>query len=513
MTNRPSLRKIEHNLGEILDRHGGEDRDLSAYAADPVGFVREVLGGEPWERQVEIAEAVRDRDRVAVRSCNGAGKDWLAARLALWWAYAKDGKVVLTGPTRAQVEEILMRKELRDPFRRSGLPGTLGVQALRRRGRGEASVLAKTATEVSALTGLHDAAVLFVVTEAQAEGLEPAFEAAFANAVGAEDRILAVGNPLNPSGPFYRACQPGSGWRSVKVPASEVPNVREDRVVVPGLMTTAGVDRIVSEYGEDSGYVQARVHAEFPAESEEGVIRRDWLEDAASPARWRKLEPRAGGASPVAAVDPARFGPDATCVCVRWGPCVPDLMLLQGETSTTEVASWVRALLSDARLREDGGTVVVDEVGLGGGVLDRLDEAGWPAAGFNGGRSPEDEDRFFNARAESYWHLRRRLEAGTIALPDDEELFRELLAVRWRPTSRGLVQLEAKRDVKARLGRSPDRADALAMAFAPGGWERGLRSLTFDEHGDGGGAPSRTELRLSRILLKQAYDAQNGTGW
>ena len=73
---------------------------------------------------------------------------------------------------------------------------------------------------------------------------------------------------------------------------------------------------------------------------------------------------------------------------------------------------------------------------------------------------------FANLRAESHWHLRTLLEQGQIALPHDEELFDELAAIRWRATSNGKIQVEPKEDLKNRLGRSPDRADAVVLAFS-----------------------------------------------
>lgn len=110
-------------------------------------------------------------------------------------------------------------------------------------------------------------------------------------------------------------------------------------------------------------------------------------------------------------------------------------------------------------------SVVVDEIGVGSGVLDRLKELKLDVSGFNGGRSPTQEGQFANLRAESYWGVRRLLEAGLIALPRDEKLFDELAGMQWRVNSSGKIQIEAKDDMRARLGRSPDRADAVAMAF------------------------------------------------
>lgn len=73
---------------------------------------------------------------------------------------------------------------------------------------------------------------------------------------------------------------------------------------------------------------------------------------------------------------------------------------------------------------------------------------------------------FANRRAKSYWHLQRLLEEGRIALLRDEKLFDELAATRWKVNSTAKVQIQPKDDLRARIGRSPDRADACAMAFA-----------------------------------------------
>ena len=128
------------------------------------------------------------------------------------------------------------------------------------------------------------------------------------------------------------------------------------------------------------------------------------------------------------------------------------------------------------------GRVVVDEVGLGAGLLDRLTELGYRAEGFNGGRSPgwaEDRERFLNLRAEAFWTLRRLLEEGEIAIPPDEHLWDELTAIRWKLNSAGKIQIEPKDGLRQRLGRSPDRADAVAMCFYV--WNREREDGTFHD--------------------------------
>ena len=78
-------------------------------------------------------------------------------------------------------------------------------------------------------------------------------------------------------------------------------------------------------------------------------------------------------------------------------------------------------------------------------------------------------------------NLRRlRVQRGLLALPPDEKLFDELLQIKARANSVGKVLLESKDDLRARLGRSPDRADALAMAFsADSGYSIGCASAVL----------------------------------
>jgi hypothetical protein len=115
----------------------------------------------------------------------------------------------------------------------------------------------------------------------------------------------------------------------------------------------------------------------------------------------------------------------------------------------------------------ESAIIVVDEPGLGGGVIDRLEEQGVAVNAYNGGRRPEflpNPNRFLNLRAAAYWMLRQRLEDGELALPPDDRLADELTTIRWRVNSSGQIALEPKDRVRERLGRSPDAADALAAA-------------------------------------------------
>jgi len=459
---RQAIEKLGRDLGELLATHerGRDLEEFSRYADDPVGFIRDLLHGEPWSRQEEIAEAVRESPLTVVRSCNGAGKDWLAARLALWWVYARQGLALITGPTERQVREVVMGEVARAFGKAKDLPGELYQMALRLGREERAGILSFTSTEASKLTGFHAPRVMAILTEAQ--GCEDfAWEGLLACATGAQDRVLAVGNPLTPSGRFFEVSR-SEGWRSIRIPATDHPNLLEGREVIPGGVTVEFAERMAAEYGEDSGVYRARVAGEFPDESEDALCARSWIDAAVE--RWTsgEMESKADREPVVLSLDPARFGPDASVLIVMQGPVV------------REIVSWTKKGLNETagrvltKLDEVGpATVVVDEPGLGGGVIDRLAEQGVEVVAYNGGRRAElvpNPERFRNRRAAAYWMLRQRLEDGDLALPHDDRLADELTTIRWHVDSSGQIALEPKDRVRERLGRSPDTADALAAA-------------------------------------------------
>lgn len=475
-----SLRRLEEDLGELLDSRD-EAADLEPfepYRDDPVGFAREVLDVEPWGHQRRAMEAVRDEDRVAWRGANSVGKDFTVAALCCWWAYAVDGLVLLSAPTARQVHEILMRKEIARLKTGADLPGDLYTTALRIR-REEASILAATSTEAGRLTGHHDRRILAVLTECQdveAHG----WEGLMACATGPEDRLLSVGNPLRPTGRFHQVSQPGSGWKSLQTAAHDHPNLREDTDRwIPGGPSGSWIERMADDYGETSPIWTARVEGEFPSGAVEGLVRREWLDAAAE--RWEKREDEPRSGATVAAFDPSRLGASRSALAIRRGPVLEELLVWEGATTTGQEADRVLEALEDRGLLEgtDPVALVIDEPGIGGGVIDEIRRRGWAAHGFVGGRKAHDTDRYLNRRSEAFWTLRRRLERGEITLPADEDLFRELLAHEWAVASGGRVQLEAKSDIAARLGGSPDRADAVAMAFAVSPATR-PREVAFD---------------------------------
>ena len=93
-----------------------DDDETREGASDPESFVRDVLGESPYDKQVDILNAVARARRVSVVGCNGSGKDWAAARAVLWWLHSRSpAKAIVTGPTTRQVDDIVWN-ELRAAY-------------------------------------------------------------------------------------------------------------------------------------------------------------------------------------------------------------------------------------------------------------------------------------------------------------------------------------------------------------------------------------------------------------
>ena len=124
----------------------------------------------------------------------------------------------------------------------------------------------------------------------------------------------------------------------------------------------------------------------------------------------------------------------------------------------------------------EGAVAIIDVVGVGAGVYDRLAEQGIEVVAYNGAKSAagirdaSGQMEFVNLKSASWWGMRERLDPETgdnLALPPDDILTGDLTAPRWTETSTGKIKVESKEDLKKRLGRSPDAGDAVVMAYSP----------------------------------------------
>ena len=113
-------------------------------------------------------------------------------------------------------------------------------------------------------------------------------------------------------------------------------------------------------------------------------------------------------------VDVARFGNDQTVAIVRRGPEVLEMTALR----RSDLMQTTGRVLDIAR-SHDVKTMHVDEVGLGGAVVDRAKELNTiQTHGVNGGTKSDDPDRYLNLRAQMFEGLKQRFIDGDISIPD-----------------------------------------------------------------------------------------------
>jgi hypothetical protein len=287
---------------------------------------------------------------------------------------------------------------------------------------------------------------------------------------GRDCRILAIGNPDDASSEFARICT-DPGWHTMRISAFDSPNLTGEQVpdeLSEVLVSREWVEDRRARWGEDNPLYRAKVLGEF-ADNEDSLIPMSWV--SAAQQRWRDWCDAGKPAQPgrkIVSVDVARYGDDKTAIAIRFGD-VLDSITEYSKLDTVETATLVDR---EARLVQQT-TTIVDDNGLGAGVTDQLKHKGRSVRAFNGSHKTAMRDssgmwRFRNVRSASYWNLREMLDpanAPTIAFPPNDDLAAQLCAPRWTTHAGGFIEVESKDQIKKRLGRSPDMADSVVMAF------------------------------------------------
>lgn len=431
---------------------------VKRYYRDPVAFVREVLGVEPDPWQVRLLELLAANERkISVRSGHGTGKSTVASWAMLWFMLTRAPvKVVVTAPTASQLFDALFGE-----CRRWAklLPPAVGELLEIKSDRielkaspEEAFISARTSRseQPDALQGIHAEFVLLVVDEAPGVS-EAVFESAGGSMSGHNATTLLLGNPTRTSGYFYETFHRLSGdWKNLHVSCLDSPRVSKEYV-----------SEMATRYGEGSNAYRVRVLGEFPLadddtlislELAQAAIDRDVVQNPGAPIFW--------------GLDVARFGTDSSALCKRQGNVIIepaktwknlDLMTLAGAV----LHEWE---CCDAKDRP--ADILVDSIGLGAGVVDRLREMKLPVRGINVGESPAIKNQYANLRAELWGRAKAWLEKRDCKLPRDERLVNELSSPRYSFMSNGKLKLESKDDMKRRGLASPDVADAFVLTFA-----------------------------------------------
>ncbi|MFQ5965673.1 MAG: terminase large subunit domain-containing protein [Candidatus Scalinduaceae bacterium] len=419
---------------------------------DPVFFSENVLGNEkPWSKQVEIMEAVKDHPEVNVCSGHGIGKSWVAARVSLWFLYSfAPSIVVTTAPTWRQVESILWQ-EIARQYRMSKIPLGGKLTNVKLSLDDGWFAIGLSTDEPENFQGFHSENILIIFDEAG--GIEkPIYEATQGLLTGKVARVLRIGNPTSTTTEFYNTSKSDS-VKTLHISSWECPNVVEDKIIYPRLVTREWCEKRRQEWGEDSPIYQSRVLGEWPVEGEDTLIPLSWCERAV------KNEVQTNEKSvTLISIDCARFGSDQTVIMCLRGSKLLDVDSFQGK-DLMETCGRAIAM----KKKYGAKSIVVDDTGLGGGLTDRLREQEHHVYAINFGQAAKDKELFADIKSEMFWLLREDIRDLKIQIMDGL-LLAQLPTIKYTYTSKGQIKIESKESMRKRGLKSPDHADCLALA-------------------------------------------------
>jgi len=452
---------------KIEDMHAVKRRGQ----VDPVWWIENVLGDTLWETQKQIIESVALNRETSVKSCHAAGKSFIASRVALWFLYNFSPSIVITtAPTDRQVRGILW-KEITSAHSRSKVP--LGGDVMTKQIKVASDWFAWGFTapdyDPDRFQGFHSQNTLVVVDEAAGVSAK-IYEAIASILSGENSKLLSIGNPTDEHGDFGKSFKRAPTGKFT-ISAFDTPNLSafgiteddftedtwQDKIDAPlprpYLITPHFVHDAFSKWGSSSPFWSIRILAQFPSSSSDALISWHLIERA-------QREQHVEGVITLG-VDVARFGSDETIIAAKSGNRAVVLDAWQG-LDTMQTTGRIKRVVD----RVNPIATNVDVIGVGSGVVDRLLEIGVHVNGINVGEGAVESNKFANKRAEIFWNLREAFEAGEVSLDqNDEETANQLGGLRYKVTSKGKIQIESKDEMRRRGMSSPDRADAIALAF------------------------------------------------
>lgn len=450
--------EVVQNPGEVLlqliTRYGPR-----AGEAGPLLMVDELFGVKPdaWQEQVLRWYGSAER-RISMRSCHGPGKTAVAS----WCVWANNisrfpQKSVATAPTKSQLEDALLAEVFAWGKR---LPPTLRDLYEFKTHRielkaspSESFFAARTsrAEKPEALQGVHcdEGHVLLIADEASGVP-EPVFEAAAGSMSGRNATTLLLSNPVRTSGFFFDTHNKlRDMWKTMHVSHQGSPRVSDDFV-----------EDIGRRYGFDSNAFRIRCLGEFPRSDDDTIIPFELIEAAHSR---DVVVPITMGK--VWGLDVARFGDDGNVLAERsklHGKVLDDW----GGIDLMQTAGRVKARWDETPESQRPRVILVDSIGLGAGVVDRLRELGLPVRGINVSETASFGERYRNLRTELWFRAREWFTKREGKLEDHAMLATELSLLKFNYTSSGKMMAESKSDLKKRGHKSPNFADAFVLTFA-----------------------------------------------
>lgn len=457
--------------------------DPLLYWDDPVGWVNEFIlfpeGQGVALYQGDCLSHIMTELRVSIRGPHGLGKSALMAWIILWFAITRDAqgvdwKVLTLASVWRQLERFLWpevhkwvrrinwEKLGRKPFTENEL-----LQMSLKLSHGEAFAISSDTP--AAIEGAHADYILYIFDESKIipDPVWDSAEGAFAS--GAETLWVSASTPGDLSGRFYQIQTHVKGYQDWWVR-----HVTFEETIAAGRMNVRWAENRKKQWGAHSAAYKNRVLGEF-SEQSDAIIPYGWIEAATQ--RWENLHGEDGSYSgdlshlSALAADIGRGG-DPSTITQKFGDVI-DSVIRRDTRDTMQVTGEIVGML---RAKGSTGPAIIDVIGLGAGVVDRLRELKDPplnVIAFNAAEKTDMTDRsggysFADCRSAGWWHLRELLDpnyGSRLALPPDDEdlLIADLTAPHWKILSGGVIRVESKEEIRKRLGRSTDYGDVIVM--------------------------------------------------
>ena len=430
-------------------------------------------GPRKWQREIltTIASHVRANHgrvdyemlRMAVASGRGIGKSALVSWLVIWMISTRIGSsVIVSANSEAQLRSITwaeitkwlamaMNSHWFEISATRVMPAAWLTDLVARdlkKGTRYWSIEGRlwSAENPDAFAGLHNNDGVMVVFDESSGIPDPIWDVSqgFFTENTPHRFWFAFSNPRRNNGFFYECFNAKRDfWETRQIDARTVEDTAKQIY-----------QQIIDEYGSDSYQAHVEVYGSFPSEGDDQFIPSGLVDEAMTRPRVKDM-----GAPIVIGVDPARFGSDSTVIVIRQGREIVDIRRYRGDDTMTVVGHVI-----DAIEEYSPALVVIDEGGVGGGIVDRLKEQRYKIRGVNFGNKSRNPLMWGNKRVEMWGAMKEWLR--TASIPKERLLKADLTAPKVKPDSKGTLFLESKKDMKARGLASPDAADALAVTFA-----------------------------------------------
>lgn len=466
---------------------------LQAWAHNPARFAYDVFGIEAWDRQQEMLQSAVDHDHFAWKTGHKTGKSMSVAIIAIWWALTRpNARVGITSSSFLQVKKIIWR-EIKRLYRMAkvDIGGKLFDDPRTGLTFGDGNeIFGFSTTDVENAAGFSSPNNLFLIDEASGRGIEVVYEALEGNIAGG-GKIGMFGNPTRTSGTFFDAfTNHRSIWHAKTISSEETPNVKEGKVIVPGLATAKWIGVRKSEWGVDHPLYQIRVAGNFPKFTDNAIIPYYLLTD--SQLNWRSNKFRHDGEEidelamikeqlgPIRiGLDVARYGQDESVIqCVRGHVALEPRNFhgLDGVELANELFLFVEQLRDSGyfSIEHVPVHVNVDEIGVGVSPWDHLKHATTRCRALNMtvkpismSAEPHEPSKYLDPNTEMLFTIREWLQQGGM-LPENPKLEKELLFATYLVNEK--MQMHREHNKKAErlaenLGHSPDNRDALGLAL------------------------------------------------